>query len=145
MGKINWEKALKRVLAFFLLAVLVGCTTTQQATNVLQANFLGRNIDTFVIRYGVPIQRHQLNSGDLLYVWNSGVKSYGLPTTTTIQGYASPYGYSGTAVTSGGGAITVFCEVQIITSPDGTITSISPTRDTIGDWTTSRCAELFKE
>ena len=136
---------MKSMLSILLLSIFAGCTTTQQAATMLKSNFVGKNMDDFVLRYGAPIQKHQLNSGDLLYVWNSGVKSYGIPATTSIQGSTSPYGFSGTAVTTGGGAINVFCEVQIVTASDGAIKSISPTRDTIGDWTTSRCAEIFKE
>jgi hypothetical protein len=133
---------------FALLAVVLafsGCASTQEAANSLRHNFEGKNIDVFVLRYGAPYQRHQLNSGDLMYTWSSEIRSYGLPTTTTIQGSTSPYGYSGTATTFGGGMINVFCEVQIVTTKDCTVKSISPFRDTIGRWTTSRCAEVFKE
>ena len=133
---------------FALLAVVLalgGCASTQEAANSLRRNFEGKNIDAFVLRYGAPYQRHQLNSGDLMYTWSSEIRSYGLPTTTTIQGSTSPYGFSGTATKTGGGMINVFCEVQIVTAQDGTVKSISPFRDTIGRWTTSRCAEVFKE
>jgi hypothetical protein len=128
----------------FVLA-LGGCASTQEAADSLRRNFEGKNIDTLVLRYGAPYQKHQLNSGDLMYTWSSEIRAYGLPTTTTIQGSTSASGFSGTAISSGGGAINVFCQVQIVTAQDGTIKSISPFRDTIGRWTTSRCAEVFKE
>lgn len=136
---------MKRTLIIPVLAILAGCATTQQATDALQKGFVGRDLDAFVLRYGAPLQRHQLNSGGSIYVWSSEVQSYDLPSTTTIQGTTSPYGFSGSAVTTGGGVVNVFCEVQIVTAPNGTITSIAPTRDTIGRWTTSRCAEVFNE
>lgn len=125
--------------------ILAGCASTQEAAQTLSSNFAGKNIDAFVLRHGAPFQRHQLNSGDLLYRWSSEVHAYGLPTTTTVQGTATPVGFSGTATTTGGGTVNVFCEVEILTAQDGNIKSISPVRDTIGRWTTSRCAEIFKE
>lgn len=142
----RWVLHLKKTLLFFVASLLcVGCASTQEAANTLTRNFVDKNIDTFVVRYGAPYQRHELNSGDLLYTWSSEIRSYGLPTTTAVQGIRSPSGFSGTATTTGGGTIRVFCEVQIVTAKDGTVKSISPFRDTIGRWTTSRCAEVFKE
>ena len=123
---------------------LLGCTTTQQAADALGQKYLGQNIDAFVVAYGAPYAKHILNSGDAMYTWNSGVHSYGMPTTTTVQGTRTPMGFSGTATTSGGGSINVFCEVRIVTAPDGTVKSILPVGDTIGRWTTSRCGEIFK-
>lgn len=136
---------MNRILILIIAFGLVGCASTQEAANRLSSNFAGKNIDAFVLHHGAPFQRHQLNSGDLLYRWSSEIRAYGLPASTTVQGTASPYGFSGTATTTGGGTFNVFCEVQILTTQDGTIKSISPFQDTIGNWTTSRCAEIFKE
>lgn len=137
---------MNRILIILTIVLsLAGCASTQEAANSLRSNFAEKNIDAFVLRYGAPFQRHQLNSGDLLYTWSSELRTYSLPATTTVQGTASPYGFSATTTTTDGGTISVFCEVQIITTHDGTIKSISPFRDTIGKWTTSRCAEIFKE
>jgi hypothetical protein len=136
---------MKRILILIIALSLASCASTQEAANRLSSNFDGKNIDAFVLRHGAPFQRHQMNSGDLLYTWSSEIRAYGLPATTTVQGTRSPYGFSGTATTTGGGTVNVFCEVQILTTQDGTIKSISPFRDTIGMWTTSRCAEIFKE
>lgn len=134
---------MKRLILTFVF-VISACSTTQQAADKLQSDFIGKNFDEFVVRYGPPYKKHELNSGDLLYLWNSGVKSYAMPQTTTIQGAISRYSYSETATTTGGGAIKVYCELQIVTSPNGTIKEIKPIRDTIGDWEMSRCAEIFK-
>ncbi len=124
--------------------LLNGCTTTQQAMRRANDSFVGRNIDDFVMAHGVPGTKHKLTSGEYIYVWNSGVISYNMPATTTMSG--TNYGgyYSGSATTTGGGTLNVFCEVQIHTSAEGEILSIRPLRDTWGNWTTSRCSECFK-
>jgi hypothetical protein len=89
---------MKTLLASFAaFLVVAGCASTQEAAQTLSRNFAGKNIDAFVLQYGAPYQRHQLNSGDLVYMWSSEIRSYGLPTTTTIQGTRFPYGFSGTA------------------------------------------------
>lgn len=132
------------VLAFAALAA--GCTTTEQAANFLQRQYAGQNLDAFVLKHGAPYKKHQLNSGDVMYAWSSEIRTYAMPTMTTFQGTAAPGGaVTGSAFTTGGGGASVFCEVTIVTRPDGTIKAIDPSYDTIGRWTTSRCAEIFKE
>jgi hypothetical protein len=132
----------------FLLAFLFaisGCTTTQQAMVRANNRYVGKNFDEFVLERGIPTSKYQLNNGDYVYVWNSGIISYNMPATTTMNGTVSPYGsYYGTATTTGGGTLNVFCEVRIHTKSDGTIISIEPVRDTIGNWEMSRCSECFK-
>lgn len=128
-----------------LLFVISGCTSTQQAMQRANDSFVGKNLDEFVLKHGIPHSKHQLNNGDYIYVWSSGVISYNMPETTNISGTVSPYGsYYGTATTTGGGSIDVFCEVQIHTTAEGEIISIKPVRDTLGKWETSRCSEIFK-
>jgi len=131
------------VFAIAIFCLLTACASTQDASNALSARFVGKNIDEFVLRYGAPYQRHQLNSGDLVYAWNSGVTSHQMPATTSVQGTRTPTGFVGTTTTTGGGTINTFCEIQIVTAPNGTVRSIHPTRDTIGNWVLSRCAEIF--
>lgn len=138
------EDSMKLCVYFFVALLLFGCATTREGMERANTAFVGKNIDDFFLTYGVPYRKHQLTNGEFLYLWNSGVISYGLPTTTNITGTKNPYGYSGTAVTYGGGSIDVFCEVQIHTSAEGKILSINPVSDTLGKWTTSRCAEIFK-
>ena len=125
------------------LCMLAGCASTQDAASALATRFVGKNIDEFVLRYGAPFQRHELNSGDLMYTWSSGVTSYQMPGTTSVQGTRTSTGFVGTTTTTGGGTINTFCEVQIVTAPDGLVKSIHPVRDTLGNWALSRCAEVF--
>ena len=137
---------MKKIPLILILLLFMGCTTTEQAMQRVNSRFVGRNIDEFVLKHGIPYAKHQLNNGDFIYAWSSGIISYYMPTTTTMSGHVSPYSYySGSAMTTGGGSIDVCCEVQIHTAADGTILSIKPLIDTLGRWTTSRCSEIFKE
>jgi hypothetical protein len=148
------QGSLREVLAPFLIQVIViiillviftGCTTTEQGLNKANSQFVGRNMDDFVREYGMPYREFKLNDGSKLYRWSSGVLSYGIPSSTTFQATQGTYGQiTGTSQTHGGGSIDVSCEVDIHTTSDGTITAIKPVRDTLGKWTTSRCAEIFK-
>ena len=135
---------MKIITSILMILLVYGCTTTNQSMIRANNSFVGKNIDEFVLKHGIPYRKHQLNSGDFIYVWNSGIISYSMPATTSVTGTRTPYGYSATATTHGGGEIKVFCEVQILTTPEGKIISIKPIRDTIGRWTTSRCSEIFK-
>ena len=124
--------------------ILSGCSTTQQATTRLTTDYAGKSLDAFVIDHGIPHTKYQLDDGGFIYVWNSGVIVYNMPTTTTMSGTVSPYAtYSGHATTSGGGQINVYCEIQIQTDPNNIIRSLRPIKDTIGNWELSRCAEIF--
>jgi hypothetical protein len=139
------KKTALGMLLLMLSTACVGCTTTQQAMKRANEEFVGKNMDDFVLRYGVPQTKYQLNNGDSVYVWRSDVRNYNLPETTHISGQVSPSGYySGTATTTGGGTLTVFCELQIHTNTDGIILDIRALRDTIGRWTTSRASEIFR-
>lgn len=135
---------MKIIASFIMILLFYGCTTTNQAMTRANNTFIGKNIDEFVLKHGIPYTKYQLNSGELIYRWNSGIISYTMPTTTSITGSATSSGYNATATTYGGGQIDVSCEVEIYTTADGKIISIKPIRDTIGNWTTSRCSEIFE-
>jgi len=135
----------KSLVAFSFVLFVSGCTTTEEAMVRANNRYIGKNFDEFVLEHGIPRSKFQLNNGDYIYVWNSAVVSFQMPTTTTVSGTVSPYGsYYGSGITTGGGTLDVFCEVQIHTTSEGKIISIKPVQDTIGIWTTSRCSECFK-
>lgn len=132
-------------ISFVFFACVSGCATTEEAMFKANNRYVGKNFDEFVLEHGIPCSKYQLNTGDYIYVWNSGITSFQMPATTTVSGTVSPYGsYYGTGTTTGGGTLDVFCEVQIHTTVEGKIISIKPVRDTWGIWTTSRCSEIFK-
>ena len=134
---------MRKTLSLFFVCLLAACASTKDAAAVLDSRYVGKNLDEFVIRHGAPFQRHNLNSGDVMYSWSSGVTSYQMPSTTTVQGTRTPTGFSGTATTIPGGTVSTFCEVQIVTTSTGMVKSIRPVRDTLGNWALSRCAEVF--
>lgn len=132
---------MKFVLMFISGLFLSACVSTQSVVNELSSKYVGKNVDSFFIANGAPVQRHQLNSGEILWVWDSGVTSVYIPSQTTITGtnYGGVANY--TATTYGGGSMSLRCVVQFMTASDGTIKSIRILRDTIGWWTTSMCHE----
>lgn len=139
LGKLGVVVAAAGVL------LVAGCTTTQMAQNYLDSNYVGKNMDEFVLKYGPPFGKFQLNNGDVLYSWSSEVKNYAMPATTTVSG-TNMNGYvNATATTWGGGSVSVYCKVNLVVGPDGVIKSLKPTADTIGKWTTSRCGEFFAD
>lgn len=138
------ENILVRVtrLIFPLLVLTVlcaGCVSTQSVVNRLGSRWIDKNFDEFVLRYGVPQKKFELNSGDFAYVWNSGTSSIDLPATATTN----IYGNTAYTQMNSGGRINMFCEVQIVTTRNGIIKHITILKDTIGFWTTSKCHEVF--
>ena len=134
-----------RLLLIAAFILISGCVSTQKVANRIYAEYNGQNFDSFVRERGLPHSRYQLSDGGNVYVWNSGVITYRMPSTTTVSGTVDSSGYyAGCGVTTGGGNLNVFCEVQIETDRNNIIRAVTITRDTIGKWTTSRCGEVFK-
>lgn len=135
---------MKRIIYTGLALVLAGCVSSAAVNDKINARFTGKNIDQFFIENGAPAGRHQLNNGQVLWTWDSGVHSIGVPSTTTITGnnYNGFANYN--AVTSGGGSIDMQCIVQLLSDSSGTIVQAKILRDTIGPWTTSMCYESLK-
>jgi hypothetical protein len=135
-----------RKLLFILtsMAMLGACSTTEDARQALQTEWIGRSADDFVSRYGFPQGQYQLQNGDTLLAWGDQ-RSVRMPQSSTTSGYVSPStGYfTAHTQTSGGYDIGVSCDLQLTVSNSGTIKAIRITRDTIGMWETSRCAEIF--
>jgi hypothetical protein len=125
---------------------LCGCATTSTTLPALNRAYIGKNSDDFFLRHGPPASAYQLNSGGKIYKWNSSVKSYSMPATTTHTGYATSYGtYQGTSTTTGGGSLNVYTILLIKTDEQDIIESIEIEEDTIGKWTLSRFSEIFGE
>lgn len=144
LPSLNDASMKNTILSLCVAMAFCGCSTTQQATTRLTADYVGKSLDSFVLDHGIPHSKYQLDDGGFVYVWSSGVIVVQMPTTTTVSGTVSPYGtYSSHATTSGGGQIEVFCEIQIQTDPNNIIRSLKPIKDTIGNWELSRCAEIF--
>lgn len=140
-------------------AMLSSCVMTKEMTEKLNVTYSGKNTDEFFLKYGLPAAKQQMNSGDIIYVWDSGATTFTSPTTTTMtsrtQGtMAGNYGsgvangnYIGTtttnAVSTGGGTVVTRCRVQILSSPEGVVRDIKIIENTIGNWLPSRCDEVL--
>lgn len=125
-----------------IAASLAGCTT-DQARTTMQSEWIGKPSDEFFLKNGPPVSDFALSDGRRIYTWQSGVKNFSMPATssTTFSG-SGPY-VTATTRTSGGGNIAVSCSALITVQPNGVIVDIKPSEDSIGIWTLSRCAELF--
>ena len=97
-------------------SILAGCVSSSQVADRLNAEFTGKHVDQFFVKHGAPVNKHQLTSGDMLWVWST-------------RG----------AIVTGGGGFGRGCVIQIQTSADGTVKSLRILEDTIGGWTTSEC------
>jgi hypothetical protein len=94
-------------LILVLTATLGGCFAGGQEVRArLGQEYVGKNVDTLVIKWGPPTSNFKLNSGGSSYVWQ-------LSAVTEIE---MNRGY-GTASTSG-------CKVSVITSPTGIVTQL---------------------
>lgn len=126
----------------FLIATLLctACVSTQSVVDRFGQKWVGRNFDEFVVQYGAPYRKFDLNSGGIAYVWNSGTSSIAMPATATTN----IYGNTAYTQVSGGGNINMFCEMQLVTDQSGIIRQVTIMKDTIGFWVTSRCHEVLE-
>ena len=132
----------RALLASVLL--LAACTTTQGMTDRLGERYTGRHVDQFFITYGPPVSEYALSNGDKFYTWSSGITPVTLPGSSNFSGSVSKYGQiQGSSSNTPPTTIPMLCEIRFLTAFDGTIKRIDITRDTIGWWDTSRCAEVL--
>jgi hypothetical protein len=127
-------------LAFFGIG---GCTTTEQAANVLHSKWDGQSADSFFLQYGPPVSTYTMADGGKIFSWVGGRANIPLPgsasTTTSIIGSVA----LSTTTYQDGGTLALGCSVQIAAAKSGIITAIKPTGDSLGLWQMSRCAEIF--
>lgn len=124
------------LLAFCLLAA---CTTTDQANKAVASRYIGTPADAFFIKYGPPSSAYKLQDGSTLFTWSERAKHFDMPTTATTN----VYGNTAFTTVNSGGDIMVQCQLKIVGSAGGTITSIAVLNDSIGVWQMSRCNEVF--
>jgi hypothetical protein len=77
---------MKQLSLLAAAVALGGCVSSQEVADTQFSKYVGTNVDAFFIANGAPVQKHQLNNGDLLWVWDSGVTSVYMPATTNITG-----------------------------------------------------------
>ena len=156
---------MKSLFAVAMAVALAGCTTTEDANNAIQSQWIGRSTDAFFAQYGPPIRSYPMNSGGTIYTWHGGDKRRNVSPVyrdmTDAEKQAAknnPYavinintnGSSYESVPPGKVLLTpgrvddLSCETQISADASGIITAIKATRDSDGDgFSMSRCAEVF--
>lgn len=159
---------MKRTMAMCLVAAgLAGCTTTEEANQVMQGRWIGQPSDAFFSQYGPPASEFPLNSGGTVYTWRGGETMRNVPAqyrsmTKQEKEFAEKHRSPQTVINIGGGNMSVDtappgqvlvaparseelgCEAQISTNAGGIITNIRTSRDTDGEgFSFSRCAEVF--
>jgi len=115
-----------RVLAIVALcAALGGCWTSgQEAANSNRAGdqFVGKDVDLVVARFGKPTGRKKMDNDQMMYVWEFAAAD--LPGNGKTQtGQARLYGDGGTP-----GAMSDdprFCKLTAITSSQGIVTQFN--------------------
>ncbi len=124
--------------------VTSACTTTQDANEGLQLRYVGKSADDFFIKHGPPKTKYPLDNGKLIYIWSERPTIQHVPassnTTVNLDGDTA---YASTTTTPAS-EIIIQCEVKIIASETGMIEQIEAHGDTVGNWETSRCAEIFR-
>lgn len=154
-------------IAAIAIAALSGCTTTEEAQQVIQSRWIGQPTDLFFTQYGPPLSSYQLGNGSVIHTWRGGdttryiAPTYSSPTpakatTTTVREEVAP-GRVVTRTTTVGAYPPaqpqmisppqyqeLYCELQITETPDRRIASIRASRDTDGEGLSlSRCAEVL--
>ncbi|MGJ4893807.1 hypothetical protein ACQR2B_06455 [Bradyrhizobium oligotrophicum] len=103
-----------RVLGVLALCAMVGgCAASAPEVRArLGQEYVGRNVDTLVMKWGPPTSSFRMNSGQSSYVWQ-------LATETTL--------------TSDRSAKTYACKVNVIASPTGVIEQLNTEDPNAGD------------
>lgn len=95
---------MRSLAVVMLCAALGGCAASAPEVKArLGQEYVGKNVDTLVMRWGPPTSTFKMNSGQTSYVWQ-------LATETTLVGDKS------SAL-----AKNYACRVNVIASPTGTI------------------------
>lgn len=91
--------------------------------------FLGKTITRFVLDNGMPYKKRKLSSGEYIYFWNSKIVSN--PFISIVEDNLDDF-------------VRGECELEILTTSKGKITSIVAKRDEARDWDPSECSDALK-
>jgi hypothetical protein len=97
-----------------LCALLGGCAASVPEVRArLGQEYIGKNVDTLVMRWGPPASTFKMNNGQTSYVWQIG-------TETQVQ----LTGGSGGSKNYTGSTQTFTCKVSVIASASGTVSQL---------------------
>lgn len=85
-----------------------------EVQNKISEKWSGKDLDEFVLKHGTPQSSYTLNSGDIVYKWRSDSSSY----TQNVGNMAF--------------TDDMYCEIQIITTPQKVIKEIRIIKDNTG-------------
>lgn len=95
-----------------LSVALGGCYATGADVRArLGQDYVGKNVDALVVRWGPPASSFKMNSGETSYVWQLGTES-SISVSRDGPGSAS------------GSSREYACKVNVVASPNGTITRL---------------------
>ena len=97
-------------LGFALLALaLGGCAASREEVAArLGAEYVGKNVDTVVAKFGPPTSTFKMNSGQTSYQWQLANQT-DIAVNNRGSGYAS----------------TQYCKVSVIASPTGVVSQLN--------------------
>ena len=97
-------------LGFALLALaLGGCAASREEVAArLGTEYVGKNVDTVVAKFGPPTSTFKMNSGQTSYQWQLANQ-----TDIAVNRYGS------------GSASTQYCKVSVIASPTGVVSQLN--------------------
>lgn len=129
-----------------VLALLSGCASMLDNTSDAYARLqrhVGASAEQFFGTYGLPAAAYPTSDGGTLYEWRSDVRRYTMPSTTNATSTrvgSTVYTY---ASTTPGTSTSTFCVITLSVR-DGKVMEARIVKDTIGDWSLSRCSEVFQ-
>lgn len=119
------------------LLSLTGCVSqpdqanTPTTTQIRYSAYLGKTIPLFILENGIPYSKKVLPDGSRRYAWNSGRNTpYRHP--ALLGKWAEDDWMRGE------------CEIQILTDPQGRITTIYAHSDRRKNWDAARCRDYLK-
>jgi hypothetical protein len=124
--------------ALFLLAACTPAATPQAAMERASREFAGHDVTEFFISYGSPVSSQAQGDGKT-YRWVS-IEPSGGPRSAGIITY--PGGHFGT-MGSNGEMVSGYCEISIRTDSQERIQKLTLVYDSVGKFSSSRCAEIF--
>ena len=110
---------MRRLYAVAVCLLLGGCyASTQEVRQQLGDQYIGKNVDTFVLQWGPPASSFKMSTGETSYLWQIG-------SHTNVDVTRDRYGASGTAATT-------FCKINVIASPAGIVTRLTTEDGSVG-------------
>ena len=127
----------------FPLLFSTGCVSTASVHADLSNKFMGKNLDSFVMRNGVPKDKHLMSNGYTMYTWSSDIATGRMPTTYQTTGTYDGFNMYSNTTSMGGAVIQMFCKINLMVDQKNIIKDISILNDTSGSYTTSKCYEVL--